>query len=133
MIIASLIIFVGIGWVFKFYLGQVIVANEKLISQSQKQLASQEYQDLNKQIISLNGAVLEIKNLNNKHFNWSNAMLQLSSLIQPAVQLNQLDFDATTGKVEILGQAKTRQDVIDLWSRKTPLFITVSMPRKINS
>src|SRR4051812_22616197 len=70
LVIASLVIFIAGGWIFKFYLAQVISGNEKLITQSQKQLESQEYKDLNNQILALNSAVIEIKNLNNRHYNW---------------------------------------------------------------
>jgi Tfp pilus assembly protein PilN len=130
LVVITLILFVAIAWVFKFYVAQVIATNDGLIVESQKQLASQEYKDLHDQILAVNGAVAEIKNLNSHHYNWSQALLKISDVIQPAVQLNQLNIDAATGKVDITGQAKTRQDVIDLWAsiKNSEYFSKVNFP-----
>jgi Tfp pilus assembly protein PilN len=130
LVVITLVLFIGIAWVFKFYVAQVIATNDRLISESRKQLASAEYKDLHDQIIALNGSVAEIKNVNTHHYNWSKALLKISDLVQPTIQLNQLNFDATTGKVDITGQAKTRQDVIDLWAsiKKSEYFTKINFP-----
>lgn len=130
MVLVTLLLFVGVAWVFKFYIAQLIAANDRLIAESQQQLQSQEYVQLHDQIISLNGEVSDMKNLNNHHYNWSQAMLQLSSLVQPSVQFNQLTFNAATGEIDVSGQTKVRQDVIDFWANvvKSPYFSKINFP-----
>jgi hypothetical protein len=49
LVVITLVLFIGIAWVFKFYVAQVIATNDRLISESRKQLASAEYKDLHDQ------------------------------------------------------------------------------------
>jgi Tfp pilus assembly protein PilN len=130
MVIASLILFVAVAWVFKFYQSQVIADNDKAIISTQQELAAPEYQDLHDQILSLNSAVSEIKNLNFHHYNWSQAMLRLSDLVTPNVEINELNFDATTGRIDIAGIGKTRDDVINFWANvvKSQDFAKINFP-----
>ncbi|HEX5430098.1 MAG TPA: PilN domain-containing protein [Patescibacteria group bacterium] len=119
MVIITLVMFVAVAWVFKFYIAQVIASNDQLVAESQAKVGSAEYKSLHDQIIGLNGSAADIKNLARHHYDWSGALYQLSGLVPAEVQLNDLQFDAATGKVDIDGQARTRQDVLDLWANIT--------------
>ena len=130
LIIVSLVLFVAVAYVFRIYLAQVIATNDKLIVQNQQQLESPEYKSIHDQVLTLNSTVADLKNLENHHYTWSDAMLELSNLISPKVQLDQMTFDAASGKIDLTGQAKTRQDVIDFWANvfKSPYFTKINFP-----
>ena len=129
-IIASLVVFFGLIFATKFYLNHNITQTQNQITANQSVLNSSDYKDLQDQILQLNSSLREINNLRSQHYYWSQALIALSALIPKTVQLNQLTIDRSSGKVDITGQAATRDDVINIWSQviKSDYFKNINFP-----
>lgn len=130
MVILSLIIFVILAAVFRFYMQSLITSNEEIISVNKQRLEAPEYKQLHDEILALNDTVADIKNINNHHYAWSNALYQLSSLVSARVQLNQLSFSAAKAQMDISGQARERQDVLVLYEdiKASEFFDEINFP-----
>ncbi|MEO8065844.1 MAG: PilN domain-containing protein [Candidatus Doudnabacteria bacterium] len=130
VVIISLVVFLLLILSTKIYLDRNTAKTDAEIAQSQDTLNSDAYKNLQLQVAELNGAVREINNLKAQHYYLSNTVIALANLIPPTVQLNQVSFDRETGRVDIIGQAKTRDDIIELWSRviRSDFFHGINFP-----
>jgi len=129
-VVGSLVIFWILGFAGKIYLNQKINTTVDEIAKQQNVLNSSDYKDLQRQVLELNGTIKEINNLQSQHYYWSKAISELSSLVPADVQLNQIIISRETGRIDITGQAKTRDSVIELWSNiiKSDYFRGINFP-----
>jgi Tfp pilus assembly protein PilN len=129
-IIATLLVFFFLSLLTRFYIDRQISATEGDIAQNKALLDSADYKDLQDQILLFNRNIKEIKNLQNQHYYWSNALVELANLVPTDMQLNQVAFDKGTGAIVIKGQAKTRESVIAFWSNviKSEFFKNINFP-----
>lgn len=129
-LIGSLIIFFLLALATRFYMDGMINDTESKIAQDKSVLDSSEYKELQDEILLLNKNIKEIKNLQSQHYYWSSALVHLANAIPPDMQLNQVIFDRVTLKMEITGQAKTRESVIALWANilKSEYFKNINFP-----
>jgi Tfp pilus assembly protein PilN len=130
VVIVSLLGFFALTVGARFYLTSIIKETDKQIVENQKVLESSDYRDLQKEISTLNSNIKEIKNIESQHVYWSKALVELSNLIPPTMQLNQVTIDSASGKVTITGQAVDRESVIGLWASviKSEYFKNIDFP-----
>ncbi len=130
LIAASLVVFFLLTKATQIYLNRTVSDTQNKISQNKALLNSSDYRDLQRQILAINSNIKEIENLEDHHYYWSNALIELARLIPPNMQLNNIDFDSITGKIQINGQAQNRDAVIGLWSNiiKSEYFKNINFP-----
>ena len=128
--IGSLLVFLGLVFGMKIYLNSKIQSTQAQITASQATLNSTDYKGLQDQVLQLNGSIREINNLITQRYYWSKALVALSDLVPSDVQLNQVLLDRVTGRIDISGQAATRESVITLWSAviKSEYFKNINFP-----
>jgi len=126
----SIAVFFVLSLLTVFYLNRMMNETQTQITQNKALLDSSDFKDLQNQIILLNRNIKEINNLQTHHYFWSNALIELSSLVPPEMQLNQIGFSQATGKIQIIGQAKTREKVIEFWANviKSEYFKNINFP-----
>lgn len=130
LIISSLAVFIVLAFLTKFYLSSQIKANQGEIAVNNQQLSSADYKALHDQILSLNNQVAEIKNLGNYHYDWSQVGYQLSNIVTPDMQFNEVDINAATGEIDVAGQSKSRDAVLNFWANviKSQYFTKINFP-----
>ena len=126
----SLVVLLLLALATRLYLNREIASTQKQIDADKALLATSDYRGLQKEVISLNTDIGEIANLRAQHYEWSDALVQLANLVPPTMQLNTVTLDASTGAIQIAGQAKTRQDVIAFWQNviKSQYFTNIDFP-----
>ncbi|MEJ0021481.1 MAG: PilN domain-containing protein [Candidatus Doudnabacteria bacterium] len=126
----SLLVFLGLAVGTRIYLMRSNSQTDDQIAQNMAILNSADYKGLQDKVLALNNSVKEINNLKSHHYYWSNALIALANLTPTTVQLNQIILDRETGRVDIAGQAKTREDVIALWTSiiKSGFFHGINFP-----
>jgi Tfp pilus assembly protein PilN len=129
-VIVSLIVFTILAQATHIYLNNNVNKIQSSIDQDNQTLNSSDYKNIQNQIMALNQNIREIKNLDSQHYYWSSALVQLSNLISSDMQLNGITFDSGTGKIEITGQAKVRDSVLNFWSNviKSDYFKNIDFP-----
>lgn len=129
-VIGGLLTFLFLALLTRFYLDRDISVTEGRIAENKALLDSSDYKDLQDQILQLNRNIKEIKNLQSQHYYWSDALVELSNLVPPDMQLGQINFDKSSGAIVIVGQAKTRDSVIAFWSNviKSEHFRNINFP-----
>lgn len=129
-VIVSLLIFLAAALGTNFFLMNNISQTQTEIEQNRALLNSADYKELQETILTLNSGIKEINNLKTQHYYWSKAFIAFANLAPTTVQLNQILLDRETGRVDIAGQARTREDVIELWARiiKSDFFHGINFP-----
>lgn len=129
-VIASLVIFLALAVAARIYIQRNNSAADLQITETQNVLNSGDFKGLQEEILALNNGIKEINNLKSQHHYWSKALVALADLTPTTIQLNQATLERETGRVDIAGQAKTREDVIELWSRviKSDFFYGINFP-----
>ncbi len=129
-VIGGLLTFLFLALLTRFYLDRDISVTEGRIAENKALLDSADYKDLQDQILQLNRSIKEIKNLQSQHYYWSDALIELSNLVPPDMQLDQITFEKSSGAVVVKGQAKTRDSVIAFWSNviKSEHFRNINFP-----
>lgn len=130
LVIVSLLVFLAMAFAAKVYLQRINSQTDTLITENEAILNSADFKGLQDEILTLTGDIKEINNLRSHHYYWSKALIALADLTPTSVQLNQATLDRETGRVDIAGQALTREDVIELWSRiiKSEHFKGINFP-----
>jgi Tfp pilus assembly protein PilN len=129
-VIISLLIFLALAFGARIYLQRKNSQIDSQISQNQGVLNSADFKGLQDEVVTLNNGIKQINNLKSHHDYWSKALIAFANLTPQTVQLNQLTLDRETGRIDIAGQARTREDVIELWSRiiKSDYFHGINFP-----
>ncbi len=130
IVIGSLVVFIALIFATKIYLNRKAQATDAEIVKSHDTLNSSDYRSLQDQVLELNASIRELNNFIGQKYYWSKAIIALTNLIPADVQLNQVTLDRETGRIEILGQAESRDSVILLWSSiiKSDYFRDINFP-----
>jgi hypothetical protein len=112
----SLLVFYGLSFGTAYYLKSIISDTDQQIVVNKQLLSSSNNRDLQEQILILNKNIQEVNILRSQHYLWSNALLKLSNLVPAGMEFNQLILNSRTGKIDVTGQAETRDDVLLFWS-----------------
>lgn len=130
IIIASMLIFGGLGLATQQYLKISVGRVEKRITENRARLETADVRALQEQVLMLNQNITEIESVRVQQHKWSEVLVEIARVVPVDVQLNSVQIDRATGKVELLGKAKDRDTVILIWSniKKNSLFYDVNFP-----
>lgn len=94
----------------------------------QSTLTTQFASSFNKGVQQFNRKVAAVKNIQNNYIVWTDFLIEFSKLIPNGTTINSIDVSAD--KILISGQAKDRQDLLDLEKnlKKSKLFTNVEVP-----
>ena len=128
--LASLLVFLGLALGTKIYLNHKIQTTQAEIDLNQATLNSSDFKSLQDQVLELNASIKEVNNFIVQHYYWSKALVVLANLLPKDVQLNQVLLSRSTGRIDIAGQAATRESVIALWAAviKSDYFKNINFP-----
>lgn len=123
-------VFLGAVFGLQQYIKQVSARTIQTIQEKQVILDNSDNQELRRDVLDLNQSIKEIGSIRNQQYAFSYALKELSQIVPPDVQLNSLVIEREKGTVNITGQARTRDNVIELWSaiKKSQLFSGVDFP-----
>ena len=129
-VIGSLFLFIGLTYIAKAYLTAQVAEVESKISLGKAELKSSDNELLKQKVDSLNGQISILKNLNNQHYYWSGALVELGNLLPPDITLTEVHMDRVGGKVSIKGVAGKRESVLQFWSNvyKAQYFKGIDFP-----
>ncbi|MBI2356203.1 MAG: PilN domain-containing protein [Candidatus Doudnabacteria bacterium] len=100
------------------------------IDKNRQALSSASNQELQKQVLLLNNEIGKINQLRESHYQWSEALIELGSIIPGDLVVDILTLDRISGKVEITGFAGDRESIIKFWSamHKSQYFKNINFP-----
>lgn len=100
------------------------------IAASRQALSSASNQELEKQVLLLNNEIKKIDLLRASHYQWSEALVELSSIIPGDMVIDILSLDRATGKIDMTGFASDRESIIKFWSdmHKSKYFKNINFP-----
>src|SRR3989344_8292951 len=129
-VIVSLFFFVTLTFTVKAYLSVQLSETEGQISLDKDILRSSDNELLKKQVENLNTQLGVIKNLQSEHYYWSRALIELSNILPVDITLDRLTMNRQDRKVEIRGNAKTRESVLQFWANvhKSDYFYNIDFP-----
>lgn len=128
--IISVIFFVALTYTAKIYLDGQMTETESQITVEKQVLKSSDNESLKKQVESMNSQIAAIRNLQNQHYYWSQALNELARLLPTDIVVDSLAADRATGQVQIEGVAGTRESVLQFWSNvhKSEYFTNIDFP-----
>ena len=103
----------------RFYIEGTIDQSKSDVVHLQQQLSDQKNQDLEKKVQALNTEIRNVKLINDQHYQWSLALIELGNITPNGVHMDSVNFDRATGRVDVRGYADRRDDVIQFWSNVT--------------
>jgi Tfp pilus assembly protein PilN len=126
----SLVVFFVLALAVNVFLRSEITKNNHEIESKKQELASSNTQQLEARVQALNNQIRAIDSLQENHYNWSQVMLELSRVTPEDVRLNLVNFERSTGKVEVTGNGATRDAVIEFWAnvKKSKYFRNINFP-----
>jgi hypothetical protein len=130
MILISLGVLLVLALGERLYLSQQVSQYEAQIGEQKKVLASSDNEALRTQVTDLNNQVKAINNLRDNHMNWSDVFVAIANITPGDVQFNQISVDRATGRIDVVGQAKLREGILEFWSNiiKSDQFENINFP-----
>jgi hypothetical protein len=130
MILISLAALLLLALGQRLYLSRQMSRYDAQIEQQKKVLASSDNEALRTQVVDLNNQVKAINNLRDSHLNWSDVFVAIADITPGDVQFNQINIDRATGRVDVVGQAKLRDSILEFWSNviKSDEFENINFP-----
>ena len=126
----SLLVFFILALAVNVFLRSEITKNNNQIETKKQELASSNTQQLESRVQALNSQIRAIDNLRDNHYNWSQVLLELSRVTPDDAKVNVLNIERSTGKIEVAGNALTRDAVIEFWAnvKKSKYFRNINFP-----
>lgn len=129
-VLTSLLVFLALGVGAQQYLRIKVSSLEKDITKSKAELQTSDSIALQKQVLALNNDIKEVITARNQQYKWSEVLLELARIMPASAQLTGLQMERATAQVVILGKAKNRDSVLEVWAelKKSKLFYDVNFP-----
>jgi Tfp pilus assembly protein PilN len=117
------------------FLSQVVISSgikdtENQIMALSNSLQSADNRALEKQVAALNKEIDNIDNLQNQHYYWSDALVELGNIIPNELVVDILTLERDTGKVKIQGVSRERSAVLEFWAnvKTSAYFNDINFP-----
>lgn len=130
IVASSLLVLFILAFGAKFFLKNEIGKDNNLIEDLQKQLSSANNQALEKQVVTLNGQIKTIKIIDQQHYYWSKALVELGNMSPSDFHLDTVTLDRGSGLITVSGVSDSRSSVITFWSnvKKSQYFSNINFP-----
>lgn len=116
--------------VMRFYIEGSIAQTKVEVANLQQQLSSSNNQALEKQVKALNTQIRNVKAIDQQHYYWSKALVELSNVTPAGMHIDVVSADRASGQIQISGVADKRDLVLQFWSnvKKSNLFANIDFP-----
>ncbi len=112
--IVSLVAMIFVIFVAQFFLASILEGNNARVDAKQAELIVLEKKQIQLQLDELNNTLKNFASLQKEKTVWSPYLMELARLLPPDVSLQTLTLTRETNKVELTGQAGTRESVLKL-------------------
>ncbi len=126
----TLAIFFTLIWGSVFYLKSEMQKTENDIAQQKEILSSSNTKDLQVRVSTLNKKIDTIQDLRAQHYHWSEALIELDTILPADMVIEGLTMSREAGKITIAGVAGKRDSVLQFWSnvKKSKYFRDINFP-----
>jgi Tfp pilus assembly protein PilN len=130
LIAACLVLFGIAAFISRLFVQASITENQIQIDELQKKLSSSDNKKVEKEVVALNTQIHNLRAINQQHYYWSYALVELANLAPNSFHLDSVTFDRTTNQVVVVGTSDSRADVINFWAKvkKSNLFTNINFP-----
>lgn len=128
-VLALIVLFV-ISLAGNFWLSQKISINNSEIENKKQELSTAATKQLEQEVSELNAQIRLIDSLRRNHYYWSNALIELSYLLDTDAKFTSVQMDRETGKVQVNGEAGDRDSVLAFWAavKKSEMYKNIDFP-----
>lgn len=114
------------------YLQSEIGSAEQSIKQNKETLSSSDTKALQTRVQALNNSIANLKSLQDQHYYWSTALIELANLVPADIELDSVVLDRATNRIDLAGRARTRDSAILFWAaiKKDKMFRDINFPLK---
>lgn len=126
----AMAVFLLLAFGTMLYLKGEMLSVDRDIAESKKELSSSGTQQLQERVLAVNKQLKIIGSLRDQHYNWTNALSEISRILPDDVQVNSLSVDRKTAEIRLTGTAERRESVIKFWSnvKKSKYFKNINFP-----
>jgi len=128
--LASMLVLLVLCLASVFVLEKRITASGNEIDSKRQSLNSSTTKQLEQEVVALNDQIRLLNSLYANHYYWSNALEELSYMVDSGARLTSIGLERATGKVTVQGEAADRDSVLTFWSRvmKSEVFKDIDFP-----
>jgi len=129
-IIISMVFVLVLSLTAAFLLKERIGINQEEIELKKSALRTQATQELEQEVSSLNNQIKIVNNLRKDHYYWSQAMAELTRMVDSETRLTNVRMERTSNKITVSGVAADRESMLSFWSSvtKSDLFKDIDFP-----
>ena len=128
--VLSLVALFTLSFTAEILLKQTIENKNEEIAGQKRSLEAADIKEVEQQVVALNDQIKAIRNLQQQHYYWSKALVEIGNLTPQNLHFSILSFDRSSGKVEVTGTAGSRASVIEFWAniKRSNLFKNIDFP-----
>ncbi|MBI4049548.1 MAG: hypothetical protein HY395_01890 [Candidatus Doudnabacteria bacterium] len=129
-VLGSLVLLIIIGQLSAWQIKSWIKTADAELAASRESLNTASNQELQKQVLLLNQEIANIDQLRSAHYAWSDALIELGSILPADMVVDILSLNRVSGQVDITGFVRNRESVIKFWSdmHKAKYFKDINFP-----
>lgn len=126
----SLLVLFGLAFASQAIINNEISNTENKIIDLSSSLQSSDNQELERQVATLNNEITNIEIIQDNHYFWSNALIELGNIIPSELVVSLLTLNRETGEVKIIGQSRERSAVLAFWAnvKNSEYFQDINFP-----